>query len=110
MVSPQSTLKMAFDKLRNTKISVLNYQGELKNVVFDMATAESFIAGIADQVLGGQPIAAEHRSGLAQEVFNGTAWLSTDGERFDLTASPELLEYAQAIDDARKACVNAQAR
>jgi hypothetical protein len=101
---------MAFDKLRNTKISVLNYQGELKNVVFDMATAESFIAGIADQVLGGQPIAAEHRSGIAQEVFNGTAWLSTDGERFDLTASPELLEYAQAIDDARKACVNAQAR
>lgn len=101
---------MSLDRLRNSKISVLNYQGELKDVVFDMVTAESFIAGIADHVLGGQPIAAEHRSGIAQEIFNGTAWLSQDGGRFDLTAFPELLEYAQEIDDARKACLNAQAR
>ena len=109
MVSPQNALASSFDNLRRVKISPQNYQGALSDVVFDMVTADSFVAGVADHVISGQQIPHEHRDTIAQELLRGNACVSQAGD-FDLTPYPELLEYARTIDETRQACLRASSQ
>lgn len=105
MVSPQNALEMCFEKLRRAKLSPLDYQGALGDVVFDILSAESFVAGVAHRLLGGQQMLYEHGSVITDELLRDNAWISQCRVPFDLTPYPEVLEYARMIDETRKACL-----
>jgi hypothetical protein len=108
MVSPKDALKLNYKKLRDTSVSIIDYQDSaVHDVVFEMVTADTYIAGVADRLLHGPKIREEHRRIISQDQLHGNAWILQDGTRFDLTPYPELLEYARIIENVRQACLRA---
>lgn len=61
MVSSQDALRLSYEKLRRTSVSVLAYTGAVHDVVFEMVTADTFIAGVADRIVSGQRPLEDHR-------------------------------------------------
>jgi hypothetical protein len=105
MVPAVNALRASFDQLSKASIKARDYGGDLSDVVFDMLSAESFVAGVADRLLSGQQMLFEHRSVITDDLLRGNAWISQSRAPFDLTPYPEVLEYARTIDETRKACL-----
>jgi hypothetical protein len=104
---PMRNLERAYQQLRNCKVYISDYRdSEAYDVVFSMTTADTFLAGIADTVLAGQAVPFEHLPILVREnLRSNTSWLMENGEGFDLSSFPELLNWAKIIETVRRECL-----
>src|SRR5688572_20329708 len=89
----ESKLKLAFEKLADTKVDLNGYDGSLFEVACEIFTSETFVAGIADTILDGGRIALSHKV-VAESplILDRTFWVRKDGETFDLKQDVVLLD------------------
>jgi hypothetical protein len=106
MVPPKAvTVKEALAKLREYAVDVNDYAGGIADVAFEIVTADTFLAGIADSWLSGAVMDSSSRViVIVQRLLDGRIWVAEQGQRYDLSQWPELLEYARRIESLRKAC------
>jgi hypothetical protein len=101
----KSKLRLAFDKLSDTRIDLNNYEGSLFEVACEIFTSETFVAGIADTLLDEGSIDLDHRIILEYPlILNSTFWVCTDGQTFDLTQDLLLLDLAAKVEKLRQIC------
>jgi hypothetical protein len=106
MVRPElRELARTFEQLQGHHVRVRNYTGAAQDAAFDITTADTFVAGIATQLLDEQTVPHEHRSVVAHpSLREGRYWTLTDGGSLDLAPYPELLAYALAVEAVREQC------
>jgi hypothetical protein len=100
-------LKQAFQLLQSCKVHVHDYRdSEAYDAVFSLTTYDGFVAGIADVILSGRAVPFEQQATLHRaNLRSGTAWLLENGETFDLSDYPELLNWARIIESVREECL-----
>ena len=107
MVSPKLTaeIKRGFEALRNQKLEIHDYGPPLFDVVFEIYTADTFVAGIASKLVDRDPVMQEERVVVESPLMiEGRWWRRDNGELFDLQPHVEVLEAAMAIEDLRIKC------
>jgi hypothetical protein len=107
VVSPELTaeIERSFEALQNQKLEIHDYSPPLSHIVFEIYTADSFVAGIASKLLDRDPVRPEERVVVESPLMiDGRWWQCDDGELFDLQAHPEVRETAMAIEDLRVKC------
>jgi hypothetical protein len=80
------------------------YKGEIKELVFELLDAETFVAGIASTLLEGQCPERAAMPILETTFLFGTCWMRRDGSQFDLRATPEVLDHARRVEALKDAC------
>lgn len=105
-----SHLERLFFRLRTTTTRMSDYDGAMAGVVFEILTADSFLAGIADTILTGHVPNRAIVPYLSQGTLSGSVWRMPDGALVDLANQPDLLAHAQLLDQVRLACIAATLR
>jgi hypothetical protein len=81
-------LRDALGQLAEASLEVTDYAGDLGNAVFEITTADSFIAVIATTLVeGGRPSAQDVRT-LSRVLLAGDAWRLQNGREVDLGLAP----------------------
>lgn len=79
--------------------------GPLFQVVFEVITADTFIAGIASKILDGDPIEPRERVVVSSPVLIEERWWQCDnGQMFDVQEHTEIRKIAMNIERLRKKC------
>jgi hypothetical protein len=107
MVSSQMMhrLRDEFDTIESQSIDPQNYAGDDSDVVFDIITAETFVAGIASKILDSKTISSEEKQILNKEFVKGGNWLRADGSEYSLWHLPDVKEYVRSIEALRVICL-----
>lgn len=85
-----------------------DYSGTLFNLVFDVVTAETFLAGIASKVIDGDYVEPQERAIVGRPVLTeGRWWHSDSGQAFDVQKHDEIRQVASRIEALRVSCDNA---
>jgi hypothetical protein len=81
------------------------YVGRWYDVVFEIITTDSYVAGIASKVLDGCSVAPEERALVSSSLLDGGhLWRLSNGQVTDLTEKPEILQLAVRIEKLRRTC------
>lgn len=100
-----AAVKLAFDALEGHQLDIHEFSPPLSDVVFEIFSADSFIAGIAGKILDRDDISPEERTILDRPLLTDRRWWRRDdGELFDLQAHPEVSAAANAVEDLRAKC------
>jgi hypothetical protein len=99
-----SRLRQLFDDVKRKRLNIHSYSGKLFDVIFDILTAESAVAGIATRLIEGQAVPTKHTANLQKPFMIGDDWLLDGGERIDLAGSPDIHIYAVTLERLREAC------
>jgi len=97
-------LKYLVDMLRMISVNPRKYSGELADVVFELISADSLIAGVAEALLSGNSLKMEHKTVLSKRLLLGSQWALSDGSLIDLSEQAELLEYGSLIQRISDEC------
>jgi hypothetical protein len=107
MVSTEmrAAVKLAFEALEDQKLDIHQYSPPLFDVVFEIFSADSFIAGIAGKILDRDRIVAEETAILDRPLLQDRRWWRLEnGELFDLEPYQEVSTAANALDNLRARC------
>jgi hypothetical protein len=96
-------LRASLDVMRRTSVTPADYDGALYDVVFDILTADSYVAGIATKILDGESIPHNERVVVRSPLVVRSSWLY-EGRPFDLSAHPTILAVARAVEHTRDLC------
>jgi hypothetical protein len=103
-------IRRCFEELKHHSVDPHNYKGLLFDVVFEIITADTYIAGIASKILDGEVIEAEERFLLGRSLLaDKHRWQRPTGEVFDLQDHAEIGEYAIKVESLREKCHQALA-
>jgi hypothetical protein len=100
----RSKLVEAFETLKNSTLDIHNYSGNDFDVVFDIISTDTFIAGIVDRIIDGQNIDQQENVILKKKYLENTCWITTEGNLLPLEHLPEVLEYAQVLQKVQQLC------
>lgn len=100
-----TTLERLFSELERTSLDPSIYVGEIGDAVFDMISADTFIAGIAASLLEGIMPELANRHILTRSLFSGSRWSLSNGQYIDLSAAEEVQSYARQIECLRQECL-----
>ncbi len=101
-----SRFKQLLLELARANLDLFSYEGEAGDAAFDLTTADTFLAGIVDNLRGGKTVPSEFRHDILHPWLEGTVWCGPDGSRHDLSLMPErLLEHPRLLERVRSACV-----
>ena len=85
-------------------IDIHKYTGALFDVVFELNSADTFVAGVASKTLSNERVSDQERLFISQSLLpNPNQWLCDDGQYFDLAAYNEI-HFAVAIEKLRAKC------
>ncbi len=107
MVSPKfiTEIRDLYDALAELSLDIHEYSGPLFDVVFDVVTADSFVAGIASKLLDRNTITAEERAFIATpRLIDGGWWRCDDGQLFDIRPYASVMVVADAVERLRRKC------
>ena len=97
-------LRASMEVMRRTSVRAADYEGPLFDVVFDILTADTFVAGIATKILDGESIPHNERVIVVRSpLVVKNSWLY-EGRPFDLSAHPAILAVAHAVEHTRDLC------
>lgn len=91
-------------------IDLDRYKGDLFDVVFEIVTADTFVAGVASKILDQEPPTEEEKSVVARPLFSEGLWLRESGGSVDLRPHLEIYRVAHAIETLRTICNQALTR
>jgi hypothetical protein len=98
-------LRRCFEVLGEHSLDLHQFTGELSSVVFEMFTADSFIAGIASKMLDRDPVPNDERIIVSKPLLiEGRWWRQMSGNLFDLKDQPDVLQLALHIERLRSSC------
>ena len=95
------------EQLRLTPIRVGQYQDLLGDVAFELATADTFIAGIATELLERRRPSHAAMPILQRPLLERAAWVMSTGQNVDLSDQLELLRAAELLEQLRRECLAA---
>lgn len=107
MVPPEiiREIKQCYDALAQHSLDPHSYTEPVFQVVFEIITADTFIAGIASKILDGDPVEPEDRVILSNPLLIGGHWWRCDnGQVFDVRKHEEVRRIAVNIERLRKKC------
>src|SRR5437762_10331312 len=110
MVSAKMTaeIKRCYEALADKSIDIHKYSGSLFDVVFEIITADTFVAGVANRIFNRDPITSKERAIIsAQMLLEGRLWRLDNGQLFDLQSHLEIKELATSIEALRAKCSEA---
>lgn len=93
MVSAKMTaeIERCYEALANKRIDIHKYSGSLFDVVFEIITADTFVAGVASKLLDRAPVTGEERAVIsAQMLLEDRFWRLDNGQLFDLELHAEI--------------------
>ena len=97
-------LRASLDVMRRTSVRAADFEGALFDVVFDILTADTFVAGIATKILDGESIPQNERVVVDRSpLVVKNSWIY-EGRPFDLSAHPTILAVARAVENTRALC------
>lgn len=103
MVPPKNLerLKKQYEILASKQApDMFNYDEDIQNVLFEVFTLESALAGLASRRLKMQKI-ENFDSILGHKIVNRAEYVNENGESIDLSAHPELLGYLAELEKLR---------
>ena len=98
-------LRELLAQLRAARIPVAHHQGLLLDVAFELTTADTYIAGIASQLVDGRRPSGELLSVLQTPVVCGKRFLLASGHEVDLSGEEDLLRSAELLEQLRCECL-----
>jgi hypothetical protein len=98
-------LDEAYRELRRSTFDVHDYKGRMFEAAFDLMTAETAVAGIADTLLTSGSVPREHVAILRNPILTDTRYVLPDGTAVDLKPAPALLQHARLLDEVRRLCL-----
>lgn len=107
MVSPKliKEIRDLYDTLAELSLDIHEYSGPLFDVVFDIITADGFVAGIASKILDRNTVTAEERAFIARsKLMDGGWWRCDDGQLFNIGPYTRVTGVADAIERLRSKC------
>jgi hypothetical protein len=97
-----------FDTLSNQSLTVHHYSGRVFDAVFDITTADTFVAGVASRLIDGDAATIEEFGFIGEPMLTeGRWWRCNDGKLFDLEPYPEIKLVAGTIESLRQKCYEA---
>ena|SRR5215470_4958760 len=103
-------IRQCFDELKHHSVDPHNYSGLLFDVVFEIITADTYIAGVASKILDGEFIEVEERLLLGKSLLIDEHWWQRrTGEVFDMQDHADISEYAMKVERLREKCYQALA-
>ncbi len=112
MVSPEDVaeIRQCFERLEHHSVDPHNYSGLLFDVVFEIITVDTYIAGIASKILDGEFIETEERLFLGKSLLIDEHWWQRPtGEVFDMQDHADISEFAVKVERLREKCYRALA-
>ena len=107
MTSAFIDLKRSFLKLKHQPpLRLQDYDGAIRDVVFDVFTAETFIAGIAESLLSKVTPSPQHLEILTTRLLTqDRCWKGTLVTAVDINATPEIARYVELLEEVRRNCL-----
>jgi hypothetical protein len=107
MVSPtiMTEIKNLFEVLAEHSIDIHEYTGRMFDIVFEIVTADTFVAGIASKLINGHAVTPEERVFVASPMLiEGRWWRCEDGQSVDIGPYPKVRVVADAVEKLRRKC------
>ena len=103
-------IRQCFEELKRHSVDPHNYSGLLSDVVFEIITADTYIAGIASRIMDGEVIEVGERPFLGKPLLiDKYLWQRFTGAVFDLRGHADISEYAIKVERLREKCHQALA-
>jgi hypothetical protein len=103
-------IRQCFEELKRHSVDPHNYSGLLFDVVFEIVTADTYIAGIASRIVDGEVIEVGERFFLGKSLLIDKYWWQRPtGAVFDLRGHAGISEYAIKVERLREKCHQALA-
>ena len=101
-------IQKLYNVLKKTPIDLFSYDGEMKDIAFDITLTDSYVAGIADRIVNNEPPLknAELKSLHYPFVVDGQYWWFKKSRKVDLEPFPDLLKLATLLETLRIKCLN----
>ncbi len=99
-----------YENLKTLPIYVNHYSGYASDLACDIATVDSFVAGILSRILEMDNISEQEIMLLRNPVLIGLTWHGHQVKNANLSNYPDLLHSARAIECARVLCLKALGR
>jgi hypothetical protein len=96
-------LRESLQAMSRSNVNIADYEGTLFDVVFDILTADTFVAGIATKILDGESIPPNERVVIRNPLLEKNSWIY-ERQPFDLSAHPAVLTVARAVEHTRALC------
>jgi hypothetical protein len=100
-----SEVKEGYCHLSNTSIDPDRYENGVADVVCDILTVDSFVAGIAASIIEAAHVDHSDAVHLAREFLNENVWTTLAGSSFDLSEFPEILQHARLVVRLQNSCL-----
>jgi hypothetical protein len=107
MVSAQiiAEIRGSFEALGQQRLDIHQYSPPLFDVVFEIISADTFIAGIASKLLDRDAVGPEERAVVDHPLLVERRWWRLEnGELFDIEPYVEIYKVAVAVEDLRMKC------
>jgi hypothetical protein len=89
-------------------IDLHQYSGPLFDVVFEIITADTFVAGVASKIVDREAVTPEESAVVTSPLLlESRMWRCDDGEIFDIQPYPEIHRVATSIESLRAKCQEA---
>ena len=108
MVSTEIAEKIAkhYELVKSQAIDIHQYSGDLAEVVFDLITAETFVAGVASKLIEHDSITHEEKTILCKGSVISDGWYSSGSRAVEkITKDQIIFEYAKQVEELRLLCV-----
>ena len=103
-------IRQCFEELKHHSVDPHNYSGLLFDVVCEIITADTYIAGIASRIVDGEVIEVGERFFLSESLLiDKYLWRRPTGAVFDLRDHAGIREFAIKIERLREKCHQALA-
>ena len=94
-----------YDEVAELSLDIHEYSGPVFDVVFEIITADGYVAGIASKLLDRNTVTPEERAFVARpQLVDGGWWRCDDGQLFDIRPYPRVKAVADAIERLRCKC------
>jgi hypothetical protein len=100
-------LRECYERLQAQSVNVNVYEGFRRDVAFDLATVDAFVAGIISRILDRDTISEQEKLILRRAFLTGQTWNGHEVPEAKLGEIPEMLNYARTIELARVLCLKA---
>jgi hypothetical protein len=111
MVPPEvkAEIERCYEAILHQSLNPSEYLGRAHDIVFEMITFETFIAGTASKILEGLRIDSVERRRVLERplLLEGRWWQRESGQLFDTEQYPQIREYAIRIERLRSKCNDA---
>ena len=101
-------ISRCYQALAAKRIDIHKYSGPLFDVVFEIITADTLVAGVASKIVDGDAVTTEERIAVAVSFLQEDRWWRRDdGQFFDLQPHAEIRKVAISVESLRGKCTNA---